>query len=171
MSDTKFYPQPMSIEKRAVFIRYQKLNSKFKEEKEKYRRLFEELMNNENKVDISKGLDKIAFHLLCKRKVLEKVFLAEYNINDAQLNAMRVINVLLFAQSVIMWSYPTMYYMSGKIEKAQLFEYMVSQLEKLKDTMVEYINSPLNRKCSEFIHVKEIIEKEINDINDFADIF
>lgn len=168
LNDTKFYPQPMTMEKRTDFIRYTNLNSKFKENEEKYNNLFKDMMDNHNDVDLEKiPIEKAPFEKLCKRKRIEKVYLKNEN---PQVNAMRIINTALFAQSVIMWSYPTLYFLSKNIGKAKIFEYQVAELEKNTNQLLKYIDNPSKCSTVQLDNLKKLIDHQIENICDEADI-
>lgn len=171
LNDKKFYPQPMSLEKRADFIRYNNLSNKFKEQREKYNKMYKDLMDTENQADISKGIDDIPDYKLCKKIRLERAMRKNFNKADSEINAMKVINTVLYAQSVVMWSYPALYYMARNPHKAQVFEYKISELAKNLDALNSKISDASSYTGIDFIRFYEALQKEIEMDTDEADIF
>lgn len=170
MNDKKFYPQPMSVDKRTEFMRWNNLYTSFRLQKDKYKELYQKFMNFDNEEhDPAKG--PFPDFKLSPRNKLIKVLNQEANEKISEMKAVQILNTALFAQSVIMWSYPSLYYMARMPQKARVFEYKISVLEENKDSLLSFINDATNFSCNDILRRTEALEKEIEVILDDAVIF
>lgn len=168
-SDKKFYPLPMSIEKRSDFMRWNNLYTQYRMQREKYDDLFKELHNTVDK--LHEGKD-IPIYKLCPIKKLIKVLSLSYNDGESKERATKIINTLLFAQSVVMYGYPSLYFMMKEPRKASVFEYKISKIDENKNNLLHLIrDANIKSTATDFTIAYDIISSSILDALEMAETF
>lgn len=80
-------------------------------------------------------------------------------------------NTALFAQSVIMWSFPTLFYVRNGIENRKMFEF---ELNGLQETMAKYLkllDEPRDASLDDFERLMDVALRQVNDVLVIAESF
>lgn len=165
-----FYEPPMTVEKRVDYFRWNNSYSQFQVKKEKYNKLFSDFRNKKN-IKLAPGEIAYADSKLCTRNRIAKVLLKTVERKDVKMKTYRIMNEVLFAESVIMWGYPALYYMINNPDKAMLFEYKLFLLEETTDKFVDLLHKPGNSTAKDFDTNVDILERQIIDILTIAEEF
>lgn len=170
MNDKKYYPPPMSVEKRSDFMRWNNLYTQHNMAKEKYDKLMKSFSKNVDE-KLSKGEKVLLPHKLCPRNRIAKVLEEEMNAKDAHTLAIKILNTILFAQSIQIWGYPSLYYMMKDPRKAKVFEFKLLQMGEQRDKIIELISNPTSVKASDFNCNFDVLNQQIEDILMSAETF
>ena len=76
----------------------------------------------------------------------------------------RIMNVALFAQSVIMWSFPTLYYIGAERDKENMFSYKLNCLQDVFKKYLKLIEEPKDSFLVDFERFIDVLLKQIKDI-------
>lgn len=167
---TNFYQPPMSVEKRVDYFRYNNAFSQFQINKEKYDKLFADFKNKKN---LKREPGEIVYSdsKLCTRNKIAKVLLKDVERDKIKMKTYSIMNQVLFAQSVIMWGYPALYYMINNPDKAMLFEYKLFLLEEATNNFVSILQNPKNSTTKDFDTNVNVLESQIKCILEMAEEF
>lgn len=170
-NDKKFYPLPMTIEKREDYMRWNNLYTKFRMQKERYDELYKELYSKEEpKPENPK--DEIPLFKLCPINRIVKILKLSYNDQDSKERAIKILNNILFAHSVVMWGYPSLYYMMKEPRKASVFEYKISKIDENKNNLLQKIREANpNSTASDLIMTNDVLNSSIMDVLEMAETF
>ncbi|KAK8870193.1 hypothetical protein M9Y10_008070 [Tritrichomonas musculus] len=160
---------PITYDKRASFLKWTYLYSKFINEKQNYNNLFAEVKSTKNK-KVDPGVVGVPDSFLCLRNKIAKALLINTAKSEIKMKTYRIMNIALFAQSVLMWSYPTMFYIrNDDDEKETLFEYKVNCLHESLNKYIKLINDPTHSTSNDFETFIEILLKQIKDLLTMAE--
>ena len=172
MNDKKFYPPPMTAEKRTDFIRYSNLSMQYMNSKEKLEKLEDELRKTSNE-DPNKSISDLDYDQLTSKNKLIKCLMKGNSEKVSQSIAQKIINTIFFAQKIVMYGFPQMYYIMSQsgIGNSSLFEYRLYKLEGQVDQLMEKIRDPKNVNYTEFEKIACTIDSDAQIIIDEGEKF
>lgn len=154
---------PMSAETKVDYIRWNNLYAQHNFHFQKYTNLLKELSSKENQKP-APGKKNLTFSRLCTRNKIASVLLRDTERKLVKKKTLTIMNTLLFAQSVITWGYPALYYKSNERKKALVIEYKLSLLQESLEKFMDLIYSPGDSKTDVFERNLEILNRQIFDI-------
>ncbi|KAK8839269.1 hypothetical protein M9Y10_032201 [Tritrichomonas musculus] len=156
--DTKFYPLPLDLEKSAEFSKWNNLYMEYNKNSKKYDELVDLFAENNNKNSV--------------RNMLIQSLMTENSESTSIEMATKILNDILFAQSVMVWGYPQMFYMLSKPVSYKFVEYSLSELEVLvKDALEVVKSSSIPNPTEYFENSLDIIRKKIQSITNTCENF
>lgn len=167
--DLSFILPPMTAEKKAEYLRWNDLYSQHKFQSEKYDQLFNEFSNkkDENPAPGKKGL---TFAKLCTRNKIAHILLRDTDRKFIKKKTLKIMNTLLFAQSLLVWGPPALFYMNDNKKKAMLIEYKLSLLEDSKNKFLNLIYKPGESNSEDYDENVDILNRQIIDILKMAEL-
>ncbi|KAK8854388.1 hypothetical protein M9Y10_016950 [Tritrichomonas musculus] len=156
--DTKFYPLPLDLEKSAEFSKWNNLYMEYNKNSKKYDDLLNLFAENNDKNSV--------------RNMLIKSLMAENSESTSIELATKILNDILFAQSVMTWGYPQMFYMLNNPVSYKFVEYSLLELENLiKDALEVVKSSSIPNPTGYFENSLDIIRKKIQSITSTCETY
>lgn len=156
-----FYPYPMTSQMHAKLTQWNNLYSEHMAHKSKYAKLKDEI-DRYYDVDPSTldSIHKLSHNLPA---ALLSVLLEDNNDENARKRRLQILNTLLFARSVVMWGYPTIFYITNQAEQL-MFELRLITLNDQIDSVISNIRIKSLKSSSDLDNQVLIIDKMINNI-------
>lgn len=154
---------PMDFNKRVDYLRYSYCYANFQKNKKIYSNLFSEFKSTKNKKP-EPGTIGIPDSALCARNRIARVLLKNVEKSEIKMKTYRIMNVALFAQSVIMWSFPTLYYIGAERDKENMFSYKLNCLQDVFKKYLKLIEEPKDSFLVDFERFIDVLLKQIKDI-------
>lgn len=165
MNDKEFYPPPMTDDKRTDYIRYSNLSMQYMNSKEKLEKIEDDLRKTTND-EPDKSIADLPYNELTPKNRLIKCLMRDNSEAVANELAEKIINTIIFAQKIVMYGYPQMYYIMNKneISKSTIFEYRLCKLEEKVDNLIDLINNPEKSNFKDFESAADAIDSEASII-------